>query len=459
MSSTRAFFSSALTIAGLVLILFAAGARAEVFTVNKTADTNDGVCDIDCSLREAIAVAATGDVVQFATPPFNSPQTITLTLGELTITRSITVLGSGANLLTVRVGSDNPSRAFLISGGGVSVKISGMTITGGRLAGNSDGAGISNSGSTLYLTNVHITDNVAIKRNGGGVYNGEGGTVHVLDSTISSNTAHSGGGIANTNGNVTLTNTTLSLNIAASGGGFFNNSGLTLTNVTIVTNTGGVQNNGVVFVRNTIIVGAVTGAFNSQGNNLISNPGSSTGWIASDLLNVNPQLSPLANNGGQTPTHALMAGSPAINGGNNALAINPASNLPLQLDQRLYNRIAGGTVDIGAFEADSSPAGAVTIRGQVTITGSSRGVHGALAVLRFADTGEIRHAVTNPFGYYYFNNIPMGSTVIITLTHKRYKIPPQVFTATGEVNYLGSDPNRKSEAVSASFWIEDMVEN
>ncbi|HEX8266273.1 MAG TPA: CSLREA domain-containing protein, partial [Pyrinomonadaceae bacterium] len=96
MSSIRTFFSSALTISGLVLILFAAGARAEVFTVNKTADTNDGACDADCSLREAIAAAATDDVVQFATPPFNSPQTITLTLGALTITRSITILGSGA---------------------------------------------------------------------------------------------------------------------------------------------------------------------------------------------------------------------------------------------------------------------------------------------------------------------------------------------------------------------------
>ncbi|HYP49946.1 MAG TPA: choice-of-anchor Q domain-containing protein, partial [Pyrinomonadaceae bacterium] len=278
-----------------------------------------------------------------------------------------------------------------------------------------------------------------------------------------------GGGIGN-GGTLTLTNTTVSGNSGELGRDILNSGTITLTNSTI--GSGASDNRPSIFnkqnttmiIRNTIVAGGVTSSSNtvvtSQGNNLIqSASGTPIGWIASDLLNVNPQLSPLANNGGQTPTHALMAGSPAINGGNNALAINPASNQPLQLDQRLYNRIVGGTVDIGAFEANSSPAGAVTIRGQVTITGSSRGVHGALAVLRFVDTGEIRYAVTNPFGYVHFNNIPMGSTVIITLTHKRYKIAPNVITATGEVHYLGSDPNRKSEPVSASFWNEDMVEN
>jgi CSLREA domain-containing protein len=473
MSSTRAFFSSALT-AGLVLILFAAGARAEVFTVNKTADTNDGMCDIDCSLREAIAAAATGDLVQFATPPFNSPQTITLTLGALTINRSITILGSGAHLLTIGAGSGNTpptGRVFLISAAGSTVKLSGMSVFGGFLPANSfeRGGGILNESGTVYLTNLHIYTNAASV--GGGIYNS--GTMHVLDSTIAGNQAleqtEGGGGIGN-GGTLTLTNTTVSGNGGELGRDILNSGTITLTNSTI--GSGASDNRPVIFnkqnttmiIRNTIVAGGVTSSSNtvvtSQGNNLIqSASGTPMGWIASDLLNVNPQLSPLANNGGQTPTHALMAGSPAINGGNNALAINPASNQPLQLDQRLYNRIAGGTVDIGAFEANSSPAGAVTIQGRVTITGNSRGVHGALAVLRFVDTGEIRHVVTNPFGYYYFNNIPMGSTVIITLTHKRYKIPPEVITATGEVHYLASDPNRKSEAVSASFWSEDMVEN
>jgi hypothetical protein len=336
---------------------------------------------------------------------------------------------------------------FLISAAGSTVKLSGMSVFGGFLPANSfeRGGGILNEGGTVYLTNLHIYTNSASV--GGGIYNS--GTMHVLDSTIAGNLAleqtEGGGGIGN-GGTLTLTNTTVSGNSGELGRDILNSGTITLTNSTI--GSGSSDSRPVIFnkqnttmiIRNTIVAGGVTSSSNtvvtSQGNNLIQNAsGTPIGWIASDLLNVNPQLSPLANNGGQTPTHALIAGSPAINGGNNALAINPASNLPLQLDQRLYNRIFGGTVDIGAFEADSSPAGAVTIRGRVTITGNSRGVHGALAVLRFADTGEIRHAVTNPFGYYYFNNIPMGSTVIIILAHKRYKIPPEVITATGEVHY------------------------
>ena len=476
MSSIRAFFSSALTISGLVLILFAAGARAEVFTVNKTADTNDGACDADCSLREAIAAAATGDVVQFATPPFNSPQTITLTLGALTITRSITILGSGANLLTIGAGSGSTpptGRVFLISAAGSTVKLSGMSVFGGGFQppnSSERGGGILNESGTVYLTNLHIYTNAASV--GGGIYNS--GTMHVLDSTIAGNLAleqtEGGGGIGN-GGTLTLTNTTISGNGGELGRDILNNGGtITLTSSTI--GSGASDNRPVIFnkqnttmiIRNTIVAGGVSSSsntvFTSQGNNLVqSASGTPIGWVASDLLGVNPQLSPLANNGGQTPTHALMAGSPAINGGNNALAINPASDLPLRLDQRLYNRIAGGMVDIGAFEANSSPAGAVTVRGHFIANANNRAIPGALAVLRFVDTGEIRYGMTNPFGYVHFNNIPMGATVIITLTHKRYKIAPLVITATGEVHYLGSESNRKSEAVSASFWSEDMVEN
>lgn len=475
MSSIRAFFSSALTISGLVLILFAAGARAEVFTVNKTADTNDGACDADCSLREAIAAAAIGDVVQFATPPFNSPQTITLTLGALTITRSITILGSGANLLTIGAGSGSTpptGRVFLISAAGSRVKLSGMSVFGGGFQppnSSERGGGILNESGTVYLTNLHIYTNAASV--GGGIYNS--GTMHVLDSTIAGNLAleqtEGGGGIGN-GGTLTLTNTTVSGNGGELGRDILNSGTITLTNSTI--GSGVSDNRPVIFnkqnttmiIRNTVVAGGVTSSSNtvvtSQGNNLVqSASGTPIGWVASDLLNVNPQLSPLANNGGQTPTHALMAGSPAINGGNNALAINPASDLPLRLDQRLYNRIAGGTVDIGAFEANSSPAGAVTVRGHFIANANNRPIHGALAVLRFVDTGEIRYGMTNPFGYVHFNNIPLGATVIITLTHKRYKIAPLVITATGEVHYLGSELNRKSEAVSASFWSEDMVEN
>src|SRR5688572_24841483 len=93
---TTAVFSAALAI----------GANAATFTVTKTADTNDGVCDADCSLREAIFAAngaAGDDVIEFASGTFGSASTITLTSGEMTISAngSLTINGPGAGLLTL----------------------------------------------------------------------------------------------------------------------------------------------------------------------------------------------------------------------------------------------------------------------------------------------------------------------------------------------------------------------
>ena len=63
-----------------ILCGFAIHASAATLVVTKTADTNDGICDTDCSLREAVTAAAVGDTIVFSSL-FNTPQTITLTLG------------------------------------------------------------------------------------------------------------------------------------------------------------------------------------------------------------------------------------------------------------------------------------------------------------------------------------------------------------------------------------------
>ena len=52
----------------VVLSCGALAAQAATLTVTKIADTNDNVCDTDCSLREAIFAAASGDTIEFAAP-------------------------------------------------------------------------------------------------------------------------------------------------------------------------------------------------------------------------------------------------------------------------------------------------------------------------------------------------------------------------------------------------------
>jgi hypothetical protein len=119
-----------------------------------------------------------------------------------------------------------------------------------------------------------------------------------------------------------------------------------------------------VRVGNTIIAGDlapsspdVVGPVNSGGNNLVGQADVSSGWVGSDLTGtvanpLNPKLGPLDSIGGPTQTMALLAGSPAIDAGNYALAIDPITSLPLTYDQRGpgFLRILRNAVDIGAYE-------------------------------------------------------------------------------------------------------------
>lgn len=195
--------------------------------------------------------------------------------------------------------------------------------------------------TTLTMTDSTVADNSCVDRGfnsiGGGIF---ATTATLSGSTVSGNSAlQLGGGIRAITAN--LTSCTVSGNSSnASGGAMVVNRG-TLRNCTITDNSG--QEGGGVYssasapdtllVVNTIIAGNlvrfggsrpdVSGAFDSRGNNLIGDGTGSTGFGAAgdkvgDSLNpIDPKLGPLANNGGPTKTHALLAGSPAIDAGSN----------------------------------------------------------------------------------------------------------------------------------------------
>jgi len=202
------------------------------------------------------------------------------------------------------------------------------------------GGGISNYGE-LALTNSNVSGNSASDFNAGGIFNDN--KLTLTDCTISGNSANgSGGGVYSYYGQNTLTNCTLSGNSAQNGGGIFEYAGtVTLANTIIAGNTGGSGPD--VKVR--------CGRLNSLGYNLIGDPSGSTGWASTDILNVNPLLSPLGNYGGPTETMALLPGSPAIGAGNVAFITDPPFPGPSFTDQRGVPRVIDGKVDIGAFES------------------------------------------------------------------------------------------------------------
>ncbi len=604
--------------AGVVLALafFAAGidSYAATLVVTKTADTADGICDADCSLREAVIAAASGDPILFSSL-FNSPQTITLTNGQMLIAKDLTITGTGSNLVTVS--GNQAGRIFEISQGAV-VTLSGMTLRDGRVdignepsggaidATDSDltllnmsilsnrayrfeiqpfymefgrGGGIYAVNSNLSLVGTYVRENYSFNsggiymtgssltvdtsivdhNRGGGIFGGSmtttvirdstigwnngvatppgstgrygllvhGDSVQVLNSTIAENwgTGISAGGgnlvvdrsVVRNNvggqggirsfgsatiyrstidgneigfkggdrgggiwsqGRMSISDSTISNNRAAVlGGGIYTaffplnitNSTISgntvggcssctgagihaalastvlLTNSTVTKNRIGIGRGGgiasdpsavtTVELRNTIVAeniserspdADISGAVISHGHNLIGNTTGSSGWLATDLLNRNAALAPLANNGGPTWTHALLPNSQAVNSGNDVLAVDPDTGLTLTGDQRGSPRFVG-TVDIGAFESNFTVT-YVMFAGRVT-TSSGRGV--SKAVVTLSNGQETIYAHTNPFGYYRFVNLLSGSSYLIGVSDKRYEFgPPQPITLT-----------------------------
>ena len=223
------------SLAGFIsaLLVAVSADAATTITVTSAGDAGGSCPGATCTLRQAIAIAAPGDTINFAA----GITTITLTSAELLINKNLTISGPGANLLTVQrsAASGTPNfRIFNIASGNVT--ISGLTIANGNIS-ESRGGGILNSG-TVTITNSTISgnSNSGGGGNGGGILNSNGGTVTITNSTISGNSASDGGGISNDNGGtVTITNSTISGNSSnRRGGGIFNGGGtVNITNSTI----------------------------------------------------------------------------------------------------------------------------------------------------------------------------------------------------------------------------------
>jgi len=284
------------------------------------------------------------------------------------------------------------------SGGGANI-FSGcnsctINITNSTFDGNStgdDGGGFhvrSANNVTVNITDSTFQNNTASDAGGALYLPLSSSTINITGSTFTGNTAGtgaSGGAITGPNVNVwNITNSTFSGNTAgASGGaiaaanGTYNLNNLTITNNTADVAPGGFAGNGggisasswvTVNVKNTIVAGNTdiggqapdcSGTLNSQGYNLIQNTAGCTigGDPTGNITGQNPNLGPLAlNPPGTTATHALLAGSPAIDTANPAVP-GSGGNACEATDQRGVARPqpTGGDCDIGAFELEQAP--------------------------------------------------------------------------------------------------------
>jgi hypothetical protein len=348
----------------------------------------------------------------------------TLTVTNSTIDNNLATAGMGGGIynyfgtvsITNTTIADNSANPLLTpwgslygQGGGIDNYAGPLTVTSCNITGNSagvGGGGIENDGNgiTLTVTNSTIADNSAGNGGGGGIENW--GTLTVANSTIADNAGgilnwwnltvtnstidnNSGEGIENDYGTVSITNTTIADN--STGFGIGNNGTLTVTNCTIAYNWGGIlcystepsldnvtleMDNTIVALNETSDIFGIGLPVTSGAYNLIGTGGSGglvNGTNGNQVGVADPEIGPLSDNGGPTQTIALLPGSPAVDAGSNALAVDPTTGLPLTTDQRGpgFARIVNGTVDIGAFEVQATNHLAVTAQAPGSVTAGS----------------------------------------------------------------------------------------
>ena len=337
-------------------------------------------------------------------------------LSVLALTRRVQAKLTG---ITIQNGG-----GFEVYGGGIYVSQNAyLTLYRSRVRENKArifGGGISNAGLLEVVDSSVVGNTLPIvtlggqTASGGGILNFSGAKVTVLRSLIAENEAARGGGIANGGGTVEIRNSTISGNKATASGGGIRNAGTTqISFSTIAFNEanrqiaasgdenrlgGGIYNSdkllssgepSTVSLGNSIVanntdnhvvsakfgpdcygksVGKVTSFRGNLVGVLTANcnlkdfilPGVGFDQTGTRAAPLDPKLGALAGNGGPTRTHALLAGSPAIDA---AIGLLGGTFFDCTAtDQRRYvrPRDANGDgisrCDIGAFEANSVPA-------------------------------------------------------------------------------------------------------
>ena len=297
-----------------------------------------------------------------------------VTLGQIQLVNGITIDGAGAR--TTQITGNGSSRIFVASvlPPGATVTISGVTISGGGGVGDAGALLFDSGGATIDLDHVVLSHNTSGQ---GGAIELQSGTMNIGGSTIGPGNSAvgsggagsaSGGAIYNGGGVLAITNSTISGNSATaggSGGGIFAASATTLSFVTVAFNTasgsgakgGNVFSVSQAFTATDSIVadgsggssGDCAGTISSAGHNLTDDIAgtdvASCGFTQTTDILADARLGPLLDNGGQTNTEALAAGSREID------AIPASDPSCTGTDQRGVTRPQGAGCDIGALEA------------------------------------------------------------------------------------------------------------
>lgn len=411
----------------LVLVLSISFASAATCTVTTVDDHVDQNCNgADCTLREAI-LEPTCSAIDFSLDTAGYP--IMLTMGELAISRNLTITGWGSDA-TIISGS-GVSRIFYI-GTGAGVTLSRMTLRDGNGVGTTPGrGGAIRSLGTLVLDGMYFTANtITCSTNcyGAAVLLEAGGTQTVKNSTFAGNVAPGSSGVLSpipgAGGPINVFNTTIADNTGYPM--FVTGANVKMVNSTVLS--GSTYYNGGLAsldVSNSIVQPicrcSLNGGITSRGNNIVSTASGSNPitYHASDLVNAWAQLGPLQYNGGRILTMMPAAGGPAVDGGNNDLTLASL----LTTDARGYSRFADGGsgrnyTDIGAVEFGGTPPAPVQVAGRVLGGVSGNPVRSVMVAITDFQ-GHSYTTFSSSLGWFVFDNIPRDGIYRISVGARR----------------------------------------
>ena len=504
----------------------------ETVLVDTLVDESDGDLTAgDLSLREAIERSNSGggtDRIQFA--PSLAGGTIVLSgvLGEILITDSMTIDASSLSIgITIDASAADATpnsigggiRHFRVDNGDAATRLDvslvGLTLTGGDVSG--DGGAI-HSLENLSLDFVTIDGNSATG-DGGGIYH-QNSKLNIAHSTLSNNFAGDDGGGLFSNTNLPapanpdpdpnpivgkISNSTFSGNEAGDeGGALYNFDGqLTIAHSTVTDNLAD-WGDGVVSFGDTAtethvyssIIAANPNAAGDPGYNPILDPnqdvvrsrnvaynsfvsgGHNLIGIGNAFLNFNqtgdvaevdaPLLGPLANNGGKTQTHALLAGSPAIDAGDPGSLTRTYGEEVLANSPFLYwnlNETTGISVKDSIGNADGTVGSGVTLNqnGAASETGKAANFSG------LDDNSQIKSDENNlldtsGFGDNYSTSLWVkpttitGTQVLYTFNDSGSSLVTQMRLQDGQVKILGGGILLKADtSLVANQWHHILV--
>jgi hypothetical protein len=376
------------TVTALLAVVGAlpAAAQGATFTVDSSSDKVDvapgnGVCASatgSCTLRaaamEANATRTRGTIV--IVPPGRFVLTLPPSAGNDGAGGDIDfrgvdvdVRGAGPGFTVVDANGIDRAITFAPGAGG---SLAGMTIRGGDAADQEHGGGVLLGLGQNSLADLHVIGNAAAvgggiavsgpssvrrvhvegnrAREGGGIAIRNFGAV-VADSTINGNRGNQGGGIWVARDQdappLTLTNLTISGNVATLYGGLSMETDGSASFLTVTQN--GSTSDGAVRMTagrlESSIVADNSGTQCELGASVVTRDLLDSDGTCGDAATADPLLGPLTDNGGPTPTHALLTGSPAVD----------ATELLTTTDQRGADRPFGSRSDLGAFELGATP--------------------------------------------------------------------------------------------------------